>query len=91
MFYTTEAIASDPSLAASIDLVEEGDFVSVDIPGRCLEIVGIQGVIQSKEEIHRILEQRKQKWKPRDGKYRSGVLRLFADRANSPMEGGYMR
>lgn len=121
MFYTTEAIASDPALAASIALitdgrfsgaskgpaighvspeameggpialVEEGDLISVDIPGRRLEIVGIQGEVRSEEEIRRSLEQRKQKWKPREGKYRSGVLRFFADRAASPMEGGYMR
>ena len=121
MFYTTEAIASDPALAASIALitdgrfsgaskgpaighvspeameggpialVEEGDLISVDIPGRRMEIVGIQGEVRSEEEIRRSLEQRKQKWKPREGKYRSGVLRFFADRAASPMEGGYMR
>ena len=120
MFYTTEAIASDASLGASIALltdgrfsgaskgpavghispeaavggpialVEEGDLIHLSIPERKLELVGVRGEKKSPEEILQILASRKEKWKPRPNRYEKGVLRLFADRAVSPMKGGYM-
>ena len=120
MFYTTEAISSDPELAASIALitdgrfsgaskgpaighvspeaaeggpialVEEDDLIEIDIPARTLRIVGIQGQPRTEREIEEILEQRKRNWKPREAKYRSGVLKIFSEHAVSPMMGGYM-
>lgn len=120
MFYTTEAIASDATLGASIALltdgrfsgaskgpaighispeaaeggpialVEEGDLIEVDIPARILRIVGVHGERKSPEEIGQILIERKKQWKPMESRYKKGVLKLFADRAVSPMDGGYM-
>ena len=121
MFYTTEAIASDKKLGASIALitdgrfsgaskgpaighvspeaaeggpialVEENDLIEINIPERILRIVGINGEIKSEEEVDVILKERKANWKPMENKYESGVLRQFADRAVSPMKGGYMK
>ncbi len=121
MFYTTEAIASDAQLGASIALltdgrfsgaskgpaighispeaaeggpialVEEGDLIEIDIPRRILRLVGIGGVRMSEEEIEEILSQRRKAWKPKENRYQKGVLKLFADRAVSPMKGGYMQ
>lgn len=121
MFYTTEAIASDKKLGASIALitdgrfsgaskgpaighvspeaaeggpialVEENDLIEINIPERILRIVGINGEIKSEEEVDAILKERKANWKPMENKYESGVLRQFADRAVSPMKGGYMK
>lgn len=120
MFYTTEAIASDKELGASIALltdgrfsgaskgpaighispeaaeggnialVEENDLIRVDIPGRILSIVGINGEMKSADEVEAILAERRKKWKPRENRYKHGVMKLFADRAVSPMKGGYM-
>lgn len=120
MFYTTEAIASDATLGASIALltdgrfsgaskgpaighispeaaeggsialVEEGDLIEVSIPDRILQIVGINGERKSLAEIDQILAERKKKWKPMESRYKKGVLKLFADKAVSPMDGGYM-
>lgn len=120
MFYTTEAIASDATLGASIALltdgrfsgaskgpaighispeaaeggpialVEEGDLIEVSIPDRILQIVGINGERKSPEEIDQILMERKKQWKPMESRYKKGVLKLFADKAVSPMDGGYM-
>lgn len=120
MFYTTEAISSDPELGTSIALitdgrfsgaskgpaighvspeaaeggpialVEEDDLIEINIPKRILRIVGVNGEEKSQEEIEEILEERKKQWKPRESKYKSGVLKLFSEHAVSPMKGGYM-
>lgn len=120
MFYTTEAIASDEKLGASIALltdgrfsgaskgpaighispeaaqggpialVEEGDLIEVSIPDRVLRIVGIAGERKSEQEIEKILAERKAAWEPKPGKYQKGVLKIFSERAVSPMKGGYM-
>ncbi|MDR1378141.1 MAG: dihydroxy-acid dehydratase [Synergistaceae bacterium] len=120
MFYTTEAISSDPTLGSSIALitdgrfsgasrgpaighvspeaasggpialVEEGDLIELDIPGRVLRISGIQGEPKSEKDILAVLEERKAAWKPKPPKYTNGVLKLFTERAASPMQGGYM-
>ena len=120
MFYTTEAIASDPELGASIALltdgrfsgaskgpaighispeaasggpialVEEGDLIEVNIPKRILRIVGIAGEKKTPEEIEEILKERKSHWTPKPAKYKKGVLKIFSDKAVSPMKGGYM-
>ena len=120
MFYTTEAIASDAELGASIalltdgrfsgaskgpaighispeaadggpiPLVEENDLIEVNIPKRILRIVGVNGERKTDEEIEKILAERKAAWKPRKNRYTHGVLKQFADKAVSPMKGGYM-
>jgi len=120
MFYTTEAIASDPELARSIALitdgrfsgatkgpaighvspeaaaggpialVEEGDLIEIDIPGRRLGIVGVRGERLSEEEMEKILRKRKEAWVPRPNRYTRGILKIFTENAASPMKGGYM-
>ena len=120
MFYTTEAIASDTELGASIALltdgrfsgaskgpaighispeaaeggpialVEENDLIEISIPNRVIKIVGINGERKTDEEVEKILAERKKAWKPKENKYKKGVLKLFADKAVSPMKGGYM-
>ena len=120
MFYTTEAIASDPDLASSIALITDGrfsgatrgpaighvspeaadggpialietdDLIEINIEKRVLQIVGVNGEEKSEEEITAILAQRKKEWKPKPKKYTSGILKIYADHAVSPMKGGYM-
>lgn len=120
MFYTTEAIASDAELGASIALltdgrfsgaskgpaighispeaaeggpialVEEGDLIEINIPNRVLRIVGIAGEKKTQEEIDEILKERKKNWTPKEPKYTKGVMKIFSEKAVSPMKGGYM-
>jgi dihydroxy-acid dehydratase len=121
MFYTTEAIASDPELAKSIALitdgrfsgaskgpaighvspeaaeggpivlVEEEDLIEIDIEKRILRMIGMKGKEASPFEIEKELSRRRELWQPRAPKYEKGVLKLFAERAVSPMQGGYMQ
>ena len=120
MFYTTEAIASDPELGVTIALltdgrfsgaskgpaighispeaaeggpialVEEGDLIEIDIPNRILQIIGINEERKTEKEIELILQNRKESWVKRENRYKKGVLKHFADKAVSPMKGGYM-
>lgn len=120
MFYTTEAISSDPELGKSIALItdgrfsgaskgpaighvspeaadggpiallEEDDLIRIDIPARVLEIIGVKGQELPKEEVDRILAERKAAWQPHEAKYKKGVLKIFSEHAVSPMKGGYM-
>ncbi len=73
-----------------IALVEENDLIHIDIPGRVLEIVGVDGQPKTPEEIEAVLARRRAAWKPPVPKYPSGVLHIFSQHAVSPMRGGYM-
>ena len=73
-----------------IALVEEGDLIEIDVIGRKLNIVGVAGERKSMEEIDEILTERRKNWKPREAKYKKGVLRMFSQHAASPMKGAYL-
>lgn len=120
MFYTTEAIASDPELVESIalitdgrysgatrgpaighvspeayeggpiGLVEDGDLIKIDIPGRVLSIIGVNGEEKTESKIEEILKERKSRWVKPAPKYTKGALGVYTKLAVSPMKGGYM-
>lgn len=73
-----------------IALVEEGDLIEIDVMGRSLNIIGVQGERKTPEEIGRILQERRKAWQPRKPRYEKGVLRLFSQHAASPMKGAYL-
>ena len=70
--------------------MEEDDLIRIDIPERVLEIIGVKGEELPKEEIGRILAERKKASKPMPPKYTKGVLKILSEHAVSPMKGGYM-
>lgn len=73
-----------------IALVEEGDLIEIDVEERKLNIIGIAGERRTMEEVADVLEERRKNWKPREPKYKKGVLRLFSEHAASPMKGAYL-
>ena len=73
-----------------IALVEEGDLIEIDVEARKLNIIGIHGVKMTEEEVQEVLKQRRLAWKPKERKYKKGVLRLFGELAASPMKGAYL-
>lgn len=83
-------VSPEAATGGPIALVEENDLIEVDVMGRKLNIVGINGEHKTPEEVAAVLEERKKNWKPRPMKYKSGTLRLFAAHATSPMKGAYM-
>ena len=73
-----------------IALVEEGDLIEIDVEARKLNIIGIHGVKMTEEVVQEVLKQRRLAWKPKERKYKKGVLRLFSELAASPMKGAYL-
>ena len=73
-----------------IALVEEGDLIELDVFGRKLNIIGVNGVRKTPEEIEEILEERRKAWQPKPRRYKRGTLRLFSDHAVSPMKGAWL-
>ena len=83
-------VSPEAAVGGPIALVEENDLIEIDIEKRILQIVGVNGQRLELNEIDNILAQRKKLWKPRGNKYKSGILKIFSDKAVSPMKGGYM-
>ncbi len=73
-----------------IALVEEGDLIQIDVEKRILAIVGVKGEPKTPEEVEEILAKRRQGWKVKPRKYKSGTLRLFGEHAATPMKGAYL-
>ena len=83
-------VSPEAAAGGPIALVEEGDLIEIDIPGRRLEIVGVMGVRMTAQEMEKILSGRKAAWEPRPNRYVRGILKIFTENAVSPMKGGYM-
>ena len=105
MFYTTEAIFSDPELAASIALITDGRFsgasrgpaighVSPEAfqggPIALLEEGDLIELDIPNRSLNIVGTKDGRSWKPRKAKYSSGVLKLYSDHAVSSMRGGFM-
>lgn len=73
-----------------IALVEEGDLIEIDVFARKLNIVGIAGERKTPEEVDAVLAERRKNWKPKERRYKRGVLRIFSEHAVSPMKGAYL-
>ena len=73
-----------------IALVEDGDLIEIDVPERRLNIIGVNGERKTPEEVQAVLDERRKRWKPRERRYKSGVLRLFSEHAASQMKGAYL-
>jgi len=84
-------VSPEAAEGGPIALVEEGDLIRIDVARRQLELGGVRGEEKTPEEMAAILAERKLAWQPRPPKYTHGILKLFAEHAASPMEGGYMK
>ncbi|MDU1320306.1 dihydroxy-acid dehydratase [Clostridium sporogenes] len=84
-------VSPEAAVGGPIALVEENDLIEIDIEKRTLQLVGINGQKLSEEAIDKVLVERKAKWEKRENKYKSGILKIFSERAVSPMKGGYMK
>lgn len=83
-------VSPEAAVGGPIALIEENDLIEIDIEKRILQLVGINGERVDLDEIDKILAKRKESWKPRANKYESGILKIFSEKAVSPMKGGYM-
>ena len=83
-------VSPEAAAGGPIALVEEGDLIEIDVENRSLAIVGIQGERKTPEEIDAVLEERGKAWPGFTSKYKSGLLKLYAQHAVSAMKGAYM-
>ena len=70
-------IAPEAAVGGPIALVEEGDIITLDIPGRRLDVK------LTEEE----LASRQSRWQPREPNYTTGVLAKYAKLVSSASEG----
>lgn len=70
-----------------MDSFENAILVHAAISGSTNCLLHIPAIM---EEINQILAERRKNWKPREMKYKKGVLRLFSQHAASPMKGAYL-
>lgn len=64
--------------------------IEIDIEARKIAVIGINGEKRTPEEIGDILAKRKANWKGFTSKHKKGLLKLYAQHAQSPMKGAYM-
>lgn len=83
-------ISPEAAEGGTIALIEENDIIEIDIENRKINVIGINNEILPEDKILKILNERKQKWKPKKPKYEKGILKMFTERAVSPIKGGYM-
>lgn len=83
-------VSPEAAAGGPIAFVEEDDLIELDIEKRYIAIVGVKGEEKTPEEIDAILAERKLKWKGFEGKYKRGLLRLYARHAVSSIKGAYM-
>lgn len=83
-------VSPEAASGGPIALVEEGDLIELDIEKRSISIIGVKGEKKTTEEMNKILTERKKNWKGFESKYKSGLLKLYAQHAVSSMKGAYM-
>ena len=83
-------VSPEAAVGGPIALVEEGDLIRIDVPGRVLAIVGVKGEEKTPGEIDAILAARRARWQAKPPKYKKGLLKRYAEHAVSPMKGAYM-
>jgi dihydroxy-acid dehydratase len=80
-----EAVAGGP-----LALVEDDDLLSIDIPGRNLNIVGHADRRMDSAEVQSLLAERKKKWLPPPISHPRGVLKRYTSQAVSAIKGAYL-
>jgi dihydroxy-acid dehydratase len=83
-------VSPEAAEGGPIALVQEGDLIEIDVDGRRLNIIGVDGKELSPEEMEETLSRRKKEWRQKPVKYSKGILRVYAKNAVSPMKGGYL-
>jgi len=83
-------VSPEASRGGPIALIEDGDQISIDIPNRKLAVIGCNGKQMSPDQVRAHLADRKKNWRLPDLQHTSGVLKRYARRAASAMQGAYL-
>jgi len=83
-------ISPEAAQGGPIALVEDGDWILIDIPKRVLAVTGCKGKKMSFREVDAVFAERRKRWKPVLPKHPPGILRRYAKQAASAMKGAYL-
>jgi dihydroxy-acid dehydratase len=83
-------VSPEAAAGGPLALVERGDLVRIDIPGRRLDLVGLAGAERDAATIEAALAERQARWQPPEPRFTRGMLALYCQRAASAMEGAYL-
>ncbi|MBQ8094897.1 MAG: dihydroxy-acid dehydratase [Clostridia bacterium] len=83
-------VSPEAAAGGPLAYIHTGDILSYDIETRTLDIVGIDGVMKSADEIDAILAERRRTWQIKQPPKRKGILKRYTESALSAMQGaGY--
>ena len=83
-------VSPEAQAGGPIALVENGDLIRIDIPGRRLEIAGCQGEKMPAQQVEQVLAERRAGWLPPDQGHPKGLLRRYSKSAVSAMKGAFL-
>ena len=83
-------VSPEAAVGGPIALVEEGDLIRIDVPGRVLAIVGVKGARKKRPARSTPFLPRAARWQAKPPKYKKGLLKRYTEHAVSPMKGAYM-
>ncbi|MBN2033420.1 MAG: dihydroxy-acid dehydratase [Deltaproteobacteria bacterium] len=83
-------VSPEAQAGGPIALVENDDLIRIDIPGRCLKLVGCGGERMSPQEVERVLSKRQAGWHPPKQGHPKGLLSRYTKYAASAMKGAFM-
>jgi dihydroxy-acid dehydratase len=71
-------VAPEGLEGGAIALVEDGDLISIDVPRRRLDIVGVAGETRKPDEIEEVLAERRRIWRAPRPRHETGILSLYS-------------
>lgn len=83
-------VSPEAAVGGPLAYVQNGDLIRFDVPNRSLNMVGIQGMRLTPEEVAAVLTNRKNTMKLKSRGTRKGVFRRYTENARSAMQGGGM-
>jgi len=84
-------VSPEAEAGGPIALVENGDLIQIDIPGRRLDLVGLAGEAKSPDQVQAALADRRSRHTPPARPAKTGVLKRYCTNAVSPMKGAYVQ
>jgi len=78
-------VSPEAAEGGAIGLIEEGDLIKIDIPGRKIDVAVSDSVLQERRE--KMLAKGKDAWKPKRERYVSLALQAYALMATSAAQG----
>ncbi|MDI6754376.1 MAG: dihydroxy-acid dehydratase [Thermodesulfobacteriota bacterium] len=83
-------VSPEAARGGPIAVVEDGDWIQIDIPNRVLSVVGCGGKQMGSQAVESILTERLKRWQPPILQHPQGLLRRYSRQAESAMKGAYL-